>query len=124
MHKCINLYNKIANEKHLAKFNQKPTRPALKIGDIVKVNSPLANKYSINQWQGQYRVLKSNDYCSKLINLDSSITGWYSNYRLKVIPPRPAHLESDSESDVDCQRVVPLYQVPPYCKLDTQIAAF
>ena len=114
IHKYINLCNKIADEKHLAKFNEKPTRPALKIGDIVKVNNPIANKYSSDQWQGQYQVISANDYCSKLINLDSSKTDWYSNHRLKVIPPRPLHLEpeSDSESEVECQKVVPRRTVP------------
>ena len=46
--------------------------------------------------------------------MDSAKTDWYSNHRLKVIPQRPAHLEpeSDSDSDVECQNVVPSRTVP------------
>ena len=99
VHQYVALCNEVADEKHLAKFNERPTRPALAVGDIVKVKDHLAAKSSVDKWRGDFKVLNSNPYVSQIEGALTKKTDWVSNHYLKLMPPRPLHLASDSEDE-------------------------
>ena len=107
-HELVALCNAATDEKHLAKFNSRPTRPQFDPGDIVCLNDPLSNKTTVNVWKGRFKVIDTLDtLVSKLMCLDTNKVDWYSNHRLKLIPTRPPHLnpdDSDSEDEYSLPR--------------------
>ena len=99
-HEIVALCNAAADDKHLAKHNNRPTQPSFNPGDIVCLNNPLSNKHTVDVWKGRYKVIDSNYLVSKLMCLDTNKTDWYSNQRMKLIPVRPSYLDpDDSDSD-------------------------
>ena len=72
----------------------------LKPGDNCLVLRPLsaqARQHGTKvKWIPGYRVIKALDQVTKLENVGNGLTDYVSNAHIRLVPPRPKHLEEDS----------------------------
>ena len=94
----IKVANQAANSLQLAKNQLRPIEKLLQKNDRVQIFRPQnrQNQEKLMAWGTSGTVLSCNDLTAKVHFDHSDKIDWVSRAHLKLLPPRPAHLQVDS----------------------------